>query len=122
MIKEINTGKAELLLWSPDSYFIYPAGIVGREFYYWTTANAQNMGDYPQSKQLPEGSWEFLGLSTELTEEQCKEVVYKMTITGNLFKHYTNLSFWCGTAKTSFKSLTQAHDCTDETWLVLKRL
>lgn len=74
-IRVIDTGKCKVLALLLDSYFVYPAGIVGSEFYYWTTVSAQNMGDYPMSEHLPDGEWEYLGFSTELNEEQWKEII-----------------------------------------------
>lgn len=63
---------------------------------------------YPDYEMLPDGNWQFIGLSHELTEEQCKIIVFKMPWGNDCYKNYELIDkpqFVGINAKQSFDSL-----------------
>lgn len=65
---------------------------------------------------LSEGNWQLLGLSTELTEEQWRDVVEETTFGNNIIPIFRNYNrplpqwtFACATAKESGLSLLEAN-------------
>lgn len=75
----------------------------------------------PDAIKLPEGNWQILGLSTELTEEQWSEIVKYVGLPWCAYKDYRSNSNWFSTAKESGLSLLEANQITEPT-LILKQL
>lgn len=105
-IKQVNTGKVELMIVKA------PEGAVQ----WWV--NNQSLMCYKADNffadeiGLSEGDWTPLGLSTELTEEQCSCIVKQMRWGDTCFKNYGIENQLVGlTAKESFESLMQATEC-----------
>jgi hypothetical protein len=69
-------------------------------------------GAIGRMKKLPPGKWKILGLSTELTEEQCEELVEQHFDTGE-FKEYVLGFYQYRSAKQSFESLLRSKGIVD---------
>lgn len=116
-IKQINTGVAELLaLKVPEGatrFFVHPfMSILG-------FTKEDGSSGFIEFDQPLTGPWELLGNYTELTEEQCREVVITnargcFLTKSDAFDDYTNSDSFCDTAKEAFASLMQANACYSE--------
>jgi hypothetical protein len=75
---------------------------------------------------IPEGNYSILGIASDLTEEQCKEVVdihmhpiMGATVQLTSYKVYDSKYSSVGLAESSFKSLLTSIGATEGGWLVL---
>lgn len=111
MIKEVKTEKFEgLAVLVPDdahTFFIHPLMcILG-----WTDGNGSNFSNLEYLK------CEILGKATELTEEQCAEIInsdeWPMTVKGFLYwPDFNNIDDQVTeTAKEAFETLTESMEC-----------
>lgn len=86
------------------------AGIVSDSLFYY--GEQMNEDDYPISVPMPDGTWHYLSRLSEVTEEQCKEMVKRMPFDFSdryldYGKHIYSPSHFA-TAKQSFLSALEA--------------
>jgi hypothetical protein len=98
-IKQVSTGKAELLLVKvPEGWKL--SGTTPNFLYFYPS----------KSIKLPEGNWQIVGISDQLTEEQCRELFVKggNESIGELYKF--NDLFYAEAIKAG-AALLKANDC-----------
>jgi len=122
-MKELKTSKGEFLaeLLPDDAYDI---DLINNELYF-----RSDFGDFKgvrKFRQLDiEGNYEIIGLLSEITEEQAKEIVVSYDDTQDLYypDYNANEFFSLFTALESFNSLMQANEIDLNTnQLILKRI
>jgi len=100
------------------------AGLNDGHIYFWTSSLLQSIGDYPLSIEIPKANFEYLGLTSEITEEQANMMV------DNLWNGYRKYEFLDGnfgnykrlvksSSLDSFKSIMQHLEIKEGKWIVL---
>lgn len=112
MIKEIKTEKFEgLAVLVPEnaSDLVYPKiGIV--DLYFLLKNGQYESVIIPQNKN----GYEIMGKATELTRQNCADIVKYIGLPWNAYKDYTNNSNWFNNPIQSFKSLLYSLGCYSE--------
>lgn len=113
-IKQINTGVAELLA------ILLPEGAYDFTVMYGSIFSYRISKKENRCQTLSPGNWTPLGIDTELTEEQCREVMPLAENSSRFQRYMSNESFnshigyideGCDTAKEAFASLMQSNGC-----------
>lgn len=106
---EHKTEKGTLLFLKMENDYSI-AGLNDGHIYFWTSSLFQSMGDYPLCVEIPNGKFEYIGLTSDVTEEQAKMMLPLIKrVYGQSYYDYT-VKFkvgygYVGTALESFKSL-----------------
>lgn len=101
----------------PDDYKSFSVNPYSREgnSWLWVLSGYNTRLGIP----LPNGNWQIIGLTNEVTEEQAKMMVPNI---GDYYPNYKNsepINFIFPKALYSFNSLMQHLKNTDEKWIVL---
>jgi hypothetical protein len=108
-IKQISTGKAELLIVKvPEGAANFAYLPVNEMLQYDIPVN------YVSLIKLPQGNWQIVGISDQLTEEQCAELMQSESMvidnSGNTTLYLSPVDYHA-TAKEAFASLMQSNEC-----------
>jgi hypothetical protein len=117
---EHKTEKGTLLFLKIENDYSV-AGLNDGHIYFWTSSLSQSMGDYPLCVDIPNGDFEYIGLTSEVTEETSKVMVDdKSKDIKKMYKSYMFDEYLSHSAKGSFKSLVQHLQINEsEKWIVL---